>query len=98
MNILVEIDGQTRPLADCFWVRFDAKGCANGSAHPVSELETIASAQDAQLYFTPRARDRAREDKQGVRYELLTPEQWDTRAKPCLLGKCQHHPAETAAA
>ncbi|MGY0062764.1 hypothetical protein ACWY4P_40565 [Streptomyces sp. LZ34] len=89
-DLLVQIDDKTLPLAACFWVRFDANGCATGSVRPTSALRTLATAEQAQEWAIPHKRDRDRENKQGVRYELLTHKQWDTQAKPCLLGKCKH--------
>lgn len=92
-TLMVQIDGQTLPLADCFWVRFDNTGCAVGSTRPVAGGDVIATAEQAHRDFQPRQRDRDRDDRRGYTHELLTREQWKIRARPCFLRQCQHHPA-----
>lgn len=93
MNLLVEIDGQTVPLNRCFWVRFTPDGCAEGSSHG----ETAMDAEAAHQWFTPRLRDRDRENRKGYRHELVTAFRWDAEVKPCLLGKCTHRKAAASA-
>lgn len=95
-DLMVQVDGQTVPLKGCFWVRFDNAGCATGSAHAVSGLTTLATAEQAQQDLVPYKRDRDRETKQGVRYELLTKQQWREQAMPCFTGDCQHAAAVAA--
>jgi len=85
-QLMVQIDGVTLPLSDCFWVRYNPAGCAVGSLHG----ECAIDAEQAHKEFTSRQRDRDRETRQGYRHELLTREQWQQHAQPCLLGKCQH--------
>ena len=98
MKFIVEIDGQQVPLADCFWVRFNPDGCAEGSTYAVSGNEVIGTPEQAHQRFEHRQRDRAREIRQGYRHELLTHAQWDDQARACLLGQCGHRTAKEAAA
>lgn len=78
-----------------FWVRFNPAGCAEGSAlyRYVGPL-----VDDAHKQFTPRIRDRRREAAEGYRHEVMTAAEWDERAKPCLLGQCEHRAAKTETA
>jgi hypothetical protein len=80
-----------RRAARRFWVRFNPGGCAEGSvlAECVGPL-----AEEAHKRFTPKVRDRRREAAEGYRYELLGPAEWDAKAKPCLMGQCEHRAAK----
>ncbi|WP_435597120.1 hypothetical protein [Streptomyces anulatus] len=89
-DLMVQIDGETYPLADCFWVRANSAGCAVGSVHPVFGDDVIATPQQAQREFSPTKRQRASDDKHGMQHLLLTRQQWDEQAKPCFLGRCNH--------
>lgn len=86
MKLMVEIDGQTVPLADCFWIRVDVAGCTYSSMHGDQAL----TAEDAHREFTPRQRDRDRERRQGWSIHLLTHDQWAQQAKPCFTNTCEH--------
>jgi hypothetical protein len=86
VKLLVEIDGQTMPLARCFWVRADDSGCVYGSLHG----DQVTNADDAHKQFVPRRRDRDRDIQQGWTIRLLTREQWKEQAEPCFLGRCNH--------
>ncbi|MET9467394.1 hypothetical protein ABZY44_21825 [Streptomyces sp. NPDC006544] len=88
-RLLVEIDGQTVPLTDCFWVRVDKSGCAYGSMVG----HAAATPEQAHREFAPRARDRDRDVRQGYTIRLLTREQWRQQAQPCFLGQCVHRKA-----
>ena len=86
MKLLVEINGCTVPLEDCFWVRYEPNGCASGSTHGSEATST----EQAHQRFTATRRERDREQRAGYRHELVTHGTWDTSVKPCLLGKCGH--------
>ncbi|MGE7432776.1 hypothetical protein [Kitasatospora sp. NPDC001175] len=86
MRLLVEIDGAVHPLADCRWVRIEPNDCVTGSLVG----NAVTSPQHAAERFTTSKRERAREERAGVRYQLVTPDRWATHAKPCLLGDCAH--------
>ncbi|WP_329114565.1 hypothetical protein [Streptomyces sp. NBC_01353] len=92
MKLMVEIDGQTLPLNDCFWILADTNGCAFASVRG----DCAASAEQAHERITPRVRDRAKETKNGQAVRLLTRDQWKQQAEPCFLGRCEHR-AEAAA-
>jgi len=83
--LTVTLDGTTYPLAACRWIRTDPHGCAIGSTHGDAFTTPTAAA----AYWTPNQRDRAREHRRGIRYQLVTPSQWQ-ELKPCLLGECGH--------
>ncbi|MEU3613420.1 hypothetical protein ABZ725_14050 [Streptomyces sp. NPDC006872] len=70
-----------------FWIRIDPQGCVTGS---VREDYIGALAEDAHREFTPRVADRRREAAEGWRHELVSPAEFDARAKPCLLRQCDH--------
>lgn len=70
-----------------FWIRIAPTGCVYGSVH---EEYVGPLAEDAHKEFTPRIADRRREAAEGWRHELVGHEDWDRRAKPCLLNKCSH--------
>jgi hypothetical protein len=86
MQLLVEIDGRTYPLRDCFWVRFEPNGCASGSALG----DTASSPDAAHERFSSTKRARERENRAGYRHELVTRARWQAEVKPCLLGECTH--------
>lgn len=86
MKLMVELDGQTLPLARCFWIRVNPAGCTYSSLHGDQAL----TAEDAHRQFTPRQRDRHRETRQGWSIHLLTREQWKQQAEPCFMGTCEH--------
>ncbi|WP_109000833.1 hypothetical protein [Streptomyces rishiriensis] len=70
-----------------FWIRINPQGCVDGSVH---EEYVGPLAEDAHKEFTPRVADRRREAAQGWRHELVGRDEWDRRAKPCLLNQCSH--------
>lgn len=76
-----------RRAARQFWVRFNPAGCAEGSALAEYVGPLV---EDAHKEFTPRVKDRRREAAEGYRHELLNGDEWDRRAKPCLMGECGH--------
>lgn len=84
----VTLDGTNHPLAACRWLRIAPNGCALGSLHG----DTVTTPEAAAAEFTPNRRDRQREHNRGIRYRLVTPDQWQT-AKPCLTGDCTHEAA-----
>ena len=85
-DLLARVGDTTVPLRACHWVLLDGNGCAHGSLLG----DAHSRADDAHREFTPRQRDRDRQTRQGWRVELLTGEQWDQRARRCLLGRCDH--------
>ncbi|GAA2838218.1 hypothetical protein RMN57_13020 [Kitasatospora sp. CM 4170] len=84
--LFVVIDGVNHPLAACRWVRYEPNGCATGSALGT----TATSPEQAAAEFEPVRRNREREHRRGVRYRLVSPDQWRDTVKPCLLGECNH--------
>lgn len=83
-----------RLAARKFWVRYNPAGCAEGSAlaEYVGPL-----AEDAHKQFTPKVKDRRREAAEGYRHELLGSEEWTAKARPCLIGECEHRTATKTA-
>lgn len=70
-----------------FWIRIAPNGCVHGSALG-SAMGRLA--EDAHKEFTPKIADRRREAREGWTHELVDGSTWDTRAKPCLTGECDH--------
>lgn len=91
-RLLVELDGQTFPLAALFWVRYTPDGCATGSLTG----DMAASAEQAHREFTSRQRDRDRESRQGYRHELVTQKQWKATVQPCFHRTCEHTTREAS--
>ncbi|MFJ3089105.1 hypothetical protein [Streptomyces sp. NPDC086838] len=91
-DLMVQIDGVTYPLAECFWVRVNSQGCAVGSVYPVLGDEVIATPQQAQREWSSTKRQRASDERHGMQHLLFSPQQWEERAKPCFLGRCSHNP------
>jgi hypothetical protein len=91
-DLMVQIGGQTIPLADCFWIRANSQGCAVGSVRPDLGDDFIATPQQAQREWSPTKRQRASDERRGMQHLLLSPQQWDEQAKPCFYGRCQHRP------
>lgn len=91
--LLVQIDGVTVPLDDCFWVRIDSAGCAFSSITG----DMAATEEQAHKAFKPRQRDRDRDIRQGFTVRLLSHDQWRDQAAPCFYGKCAHHPKPAGA-
>lgn len=70
-----------------FWIRIDPAGCVTSS---VRESFVGPLAEDVHKEFTPKVADRRREAREGWRHELIDHDEWDRRAKPCILGRCDH--------
>lgn len=70
-----------------FWIRINPAGCVTGSAR---EDFVGPLAEDAHKEFTPRVADRRREAREGWQHELIGRTEWERRAKPCILGRCDH--------
>lgn len=70
-----------------FWIRIAPNGCVTGSVYAsmVGDLQ-----EDAHKEFTPKVADRRREASEGWRHERVDRAEWQRRARPCLLGECQH--------
>lgn len=89
-DLMVQIDGETFPLVNCFWVRVNAVGCAVGSVRPDLYADLIATPQQAQREWSSTKRQQAKDEKHGMQHLLLSPKQWNEQAKPCLVGRCGH--------
>jgi hypothetical protein len=87
--LFVTLDGTNYPLASCRWVRYAPNGCATGSHYG----DAFTSPEAAAAHFTPGRRDREREHTRGVRYRLVSPDEWRDTVKPCLLDECSHQTA-----
>ncbi|WP_328941582.1 hypothetical protein OG259_07865 [Streptomyces sp. NBC_00250] len=92
MKLMVQIEDEILPLAQCFWIRSDANGCVYSSSHG----DTAVTAAEAHKGFTPRQRDRDRDLKNGWTVRLVTKQQWKQQAEPCFRGTCEHRKAAAA--
>ncbi|MGW3072330.1 hypothetical protein [Kitasatospora sp. NPDC001132] len=91
--LFVTLDGTNWPLAACRWVRYDPDGCATGS-----DSGTVATSPEAAAAeFEPVRWDREREHRRGVRYRLVSPDEWRDTVRACLLGECAHQTTRPAA-
>ncbi|MEU2236118.1 hypothetical protein [Streptomyces vietnamensis] len=86
MKLIVQIGDTLIPLSQCFWVRANPAGCVYSSSHG----DTAINPAEAHKDFTPRQRDRDRELKDGWTIRLVTREQWNEQAAPCIKGDCEH--------
>lgn len=93
-TLMAVIDGTPVPLTDCFWVRFNADGCAYSSLHG----DMAATAEQAHRDLIPRQRDRDRDARLGYTIQLLTREQWREQAQDCFYGHCTHRQTAKAGA
>jgi len=87
--LFVTLNGTNYPLASCRWVRYAPNGCATGSHYG----DAFTSPEAAAAHFTPGRRDRQREHHRGIRYRLVSPDEWRDTVKPCLLDECSHQTA-----
>lgn len=71
-----------------FWIRINPQGCVEGSVYASVLAED--SAQGAHARFVPERPTRLYEAAHGWRHERVDRDEWDRRAKPCLLGECNH--------
>jgi hypothetical protein len=62
VKIMVEIDGQMMPLADCHWVLLDPDGCTFGSLRG----DTALNAEQAHREFTHLQRHRDKQTCAGT--------------------------------
>lgn len=85
LQLTVTLNGTNYPLSSCRWIRTTPGG------HATHQLrgDAVTTPEAAAAEFTPGRRDREREHRRGIRYRLITPDQW-TETKPCLTGDCQH--------
>jgi hypothetical protein len=88
-QLIVQIGGETLSLRSCHWVLFNGQGCAMASEYG----DGATGPEEAHRNFTPRARDRERQIRQGYRVELLSKTQWRAQAGPCFYGTCTHRAA-----
>ncbi|MDR3083428.1 MAG: hypothetical protein LBV60_21340 [Streptomyces sp.] len=75
-----------------FWIRIDPRGCVVGSVY-ASVVGDLAGG--AHKRFTSKAADRRREASEGYRHERVERDEWQRRARPCLLRECSHYDGRT---
>ncbi|MFE6500729.1 hypothetical protein [Kitasatospora sp. NPDC057738] len=92
--LTVTLNGINHPLAACRWVRYEPNGCATGSLLG----DEATSPESAAATFTTVRRDRERAHRRGVRYRLVSPDEWRDTVRACLLGECTHRTATQPAA
>lgn len=88
LQLTVTLEGVNHPLAACRWIRLAPNKCATGSLLG----DAVTTPEAAAAEFTPNRRDREREHRRGIRYQLATPHQW-AELKACLVGECTHQNA-----
>lgn len=88
-DLMVQIDGETVPLADCNWSMWAECGCMVAITMAVIDSLVLATAEQAHKDHSPRKRDRDRETRLGYRWELITTDRY--RREIASNWKCEQH-------
>ncbi|MFJ9985370.1 hypothetical protein ACIQUD_15280 [Streptomyces globisporus] len=88
-DLMVQIDGETVPLADCAWSMWAPCGCMVAISMAVSGTRTLATEEQAHKNHSPRKRDRDREIRDGDRWELITMARY--RREIAAQWECEQH-------
>lgn len=97
-DVLMEVDGQVRPLTDCCWVEYTACGC------PVSVVTAdwgnddivLATEAQARKRLCPTKRERDKAAREGYRLELMSFDRYRTEVD--LAKRCPHLKGDTTQA
>lgn len=88
VELSVVIDGVTHPMRRCAWLWIDPVGHVYGSV----SADTVLTADAAHAEFESDRRDRERQLNWGFTLELIPLSSFGERARPCLIGECDHEP------
>ncbi|WP_406325867.1 hypothetical protein OG784_13045 [Streptomyces sp. NBC_01617] len=93
-ELMVEIDGQLRPLSNCTWITWAPCGCPCGALTAAYGDEAHATEQQAWQEIYPTKRERDKYQRRGFRLELMS---WDRYlAEVDLAKRCPHVKAKAA--
>lgn len=96
-TITVELDGRHVPLTDCCWLQRATCGCVVAvSTAAVAGGRVLATAEQAHANLVPSKRERTREIKEGLTFELITFAHY--RAEIGTQWECPAHVRTTPAA
>lgn len=71
-TILVQIGNEPVPLKDCAWIQRKACGCIVSALTAMSGGDAYVTAEQAHKHMEPRKRDRDRDDREGLTWELIS--------------------------
>ncbi|GAA3958131.1 hypothetical protein GCM10023085_45760 [Actinomadura viridis] len=96
MNLMVELEGKTVPLAGCQYVLWEACGCPRGVTYASPDRpDPVITEDDAWKEFFARKRERDRVQREGLRMELMTHERYSREVYPLMLKRaCPHEETE----
>lgn len=94
LTLMVDVDGQIRPLSKCTWITWAPCGCPCGALTAAFGDEAFATEDQAWRELFPTKRERDKYQRQGYRLELMS---WGRyRAEVDLAKRCPHAKAKTA--
>jgi hypothetical protein len=94
-NLMVEVDGETVPLASCAWIQREKCGCVVSVALAVAGDRVLVSEEQAHKHFTPRRPSREKEIREGLRTELITMATYDASLRHSPW-ECELHQKQVA--
>ncbi|NUP46165.1 MAG: hypothetical protein HOW97_02455 [Catenulispora sp.] len=71
-GLMVTVAGEQVPLDECGWFQREKCGCIIAAVVAVVGSRVIATAEQAHKHMTPSAHTRAKEDREGCTWELMT--------------------------
>jgi hypothetical protein len=94
LTLMVEVDGEIRPLSNCVWITWAPCGCPCGALTAAYGDKAHATEEQAWLESYPLKRERTKYQRQGYRMELMS---WDRyRAEVDLAARCPHVKAKAS--
>lgn len=89
-DLMVQIDGQMVPLADCAWSMWASCGCMVAITLASTPGDRVLATQEqAHKELTPLKRDRDRETRLGYTFRLITMTHY--RSEIGALWECEQH-------
>jgi hypothetical protein len=85
-EMMVNLGDLIAPMKDCSWLLINPVGHVQG----VLSGDCAVTGDEAFRHFESDARDRRRQREWGFRMELIPLTEFETRARQCMLGKCDH--------
>lgn len=93
LTLMVQVDGEIRPLAKCVWITWAPCGCPCGALTAAYGDQAHATEEQAWREQYPLKRERDKYQRKGFRLELMS---WDRyRAEVDLAARCPHVKAVT---
>jgi len=93
LTLMVQVDGEIRPLAKCVWITRAPCGCPCGALTAAYGDQAHATEEQAWREQYPLKRERDKYQRKGFRLELMS---WDRyRGEVDLAARCPHVKAVT---